>query len=137
MSIEAGMRIVNRENQIARSFRLVIGLREGYEGGILHSTDEVVQAIGQWLAHQRQSGGIYLPGSVTLSTMVYARRSDNAVIHEPVALYDGEVSPEYNADKSDEQILTALQDLSGFLSRAFKQQRVYLRYRETLLILEQ
>ena len=48
--------IVNEENQVARSFRLTIGLIEGYSGGKLHTQEEVGEIVTEWLLEQKYEG---------------------------------------------------------------------------------
>lgn len=131
------MLIIINENQVARSFRLTVGLIEGYgKDGWRHRPEEVGEIIADWLLSQRKAKRPYLPGSVTTGTMYYHNRESAQLIAEPVALYEGDVSPEYNAELSDGEVLTALQELADVLSGKLKQKRVYLRYNGSIQILE-
>jgi hypothetical protein len=132
------LKVVNTENQLAREFRLTIGLQEGYSGeGVLHTPEEVGHIVAEWMHHQRETRGIYLPGSITPSTITYWGRSAQKMLREPIVFYEGLVSPEYNAEVSDEDVLKTLHQLAEVLSRQLKQGRIYLHYRERVIILEQ
>ncbi|HVB19772.1 MAG TPA: hypothetical protein VNF51_00575 [Candidatus Paceibacterota bacterium] len=129
--------VLNKENQIARSFRLGIGLIEGYEEGrTLHKPEEVGEIVARWLLEQRKCGRIYLPGSITKSKMYYYGRTSGSLIVEPVVFYDGEVSPEYNAQLTDEEVISTLQELAELLSTKLGQKRIYLRYNGVFRILQ-
>jgi predicted transcriptional regulator len=128
--------IVNSKNQIARSFRLTVGLIEGYAGGKLHTQEEVGEIIANWLLKQRQNLRPYLPGSITASTMYYYGREAKKLIVEPIVLYEGDVSPEYNADLDNDDVLLALQELAEILANKLNQTRIYLRYNGMIQILE-
>ena len=127
--------VLNKENQIARSFRLGIGLIEGYEGGTPHKPEEVGEIVARWLLEQRKGGRIYLPGSITESKMYYYGRTSDSLIVEPVVFYEGEVSPEYNARLTDNEVILTLQELAEILAVKLNQDRIYLRYNGIFQIL--
>jgi|GEM_PF-3633916 len=101
--------------------------RERYNGEKLYSPDYVSAIILKWLINQRKTEGIYLPGSLTPMTMIYAHRDEGGAT-EPAVHYQGEVSPEYNANVKDEDILLTLKDLADLLAAALGQNRIYVRY---------
>lgn len=132
------LKVVNTKNLVARAFRLTIGLQEGYSGeGILHTPEEVGHIVAEWMRQQREMRGIYLPGSTTTSTITYWGRSAQKMMREPVVFYEGLVSPEYNAEVSDEDVTETLHQLAEVLSCQLRQERIYLHYREQVFILEQ
>ncbi len=128
--------IVNKENRTARSFRLTIGLIEGYMGGKLHTQEEVGEIVASWLLNQRQHHRPYLPGCITASTMYYYGQESKKLITEPVVLYEGDVSPEYNSELTDGEVIAALQELAEILADRLNQTRVYLRYNSIIQILQ-
>lgn len=128
--------IVNKENQIARSFRLTIGLIEGYVGEKLHTQKEVGEIIADWLLNQRQNRRPYLPGSIAASTMYYYGRESKKLITEPVVFYEGDVNPEYNSGLTNGEVISALQELAEILANKLNQTRIYLRYNGIIQILQ-
>ena len=111
-----------------------IGLFEGYKNGKEHTPQEVEHIILDWLKSQHSSGGVYLPGRFDYNTMLYAHHGK--AIDEPLAVYEGEVSPLYNSKLSEAKITAALIELATLLSEKLKQTRIYLTYRDKILILE-
>lgn len=128
--------IVNTNNQVARSFRLTIGLIEGYADGKLHTHEEVGEIVAAWLLEQKQNSKPYLPGCITAGVMYYYARESAKLIAEPVALYEGVVSPEYNAGLADDDVISTLHELVEILATKLKQVRVYLRYHGIIQILQ-
>lgn len=131
------LKAVNQKEQQCRSFCLTVGRREGYGKGAEHSLAEIEKVIGEWLIRQRNAGEPYLPGKITAGTMLYVLRSIEEQVAEPIVSYEGEVSPEYNASRDDDDIIVALTNLAERLADELNQTRIYLRYREKILILEQ
>ena len=60
----------------------------------------------------------------------------NGIRTEPVLTYMGEISPLYHKTLQDEEAIAALCTLAERLARELKQVRIYLSYRDQLLILE-
>ena len=121
------------ENRTRRSFQLVVGLREGYDSPITHSAKEAEAIIAEWLVEQQRDGNPYLPGQLIEGSMLYIH---NGIRTEPVFTYMGEVSPLYHTTLQDEEAIEALCTLAERLARELKQVRIYLSYRDQLLILE-
>ena len=128
--------IVNEENQVARSFRLTIGLIEGYSGGKLHTQEEVGEIVTEWLLEQKRDNKPYLPGCIIAGTIFYYGRESAKLIAEPVALYEGDVSPEYNAGLTDADVISTLHELAVILAERLNQVRIYLRYNGVIQILQ-
>lgn len=129
--------IVNKENEIARSFQLTVGLIEGYTDGKLHDQEEVGKIVAEWLLGQKRDNKPYLPGYITVGTIYYYGRESAKLITEPVALYGGDVSPEYNADLTDDEVISTLHELAEILAVKLNQVRIYLRYGGIIQILQQ
>jgi hypothetical protein len=47
---------------------------------------------------------------------------------EPVAVYEGDVNPEYSPQATDEEVISALQNLADILANRLDQRAIYLRY---------
>jgi hypothetical protein len=111
-----------------------IGLIEGYRGGKQHSLQEAERIIMDWLALQLASGKVYLPGRFDYNRMLYAHHGK--AVTEETAVYEGEVSPLYNSKVSDKKVTATLIELADVLAKKLKQTRIYLTYRDKIIILE-
>ena len=133
-------RIVNIASGLRRSFTLTVGLRQGYgENAVTHGVEEVVDLIVDHLKSRAATGQTYLTGTVVLGEVAYAWPEGEGKAggaHEPTALYQGEVSPLYNKDLSDDEVVVILTDLAQVLANALGQTRVYLAYRESAMIFQ-
>lgn len=127
------LKIINKDKR-RRSFRMSIGLNEGYEGGKRHTLQEAEQVIMDWLASQLALKKVYLPGRFDYNNMLYAHHSKD--IAEPIAVYEGDVSPLYNSKVSDKKITATLIELANVLAKKLKQTWIYLTYRDEILVLE-
>ena len=127
--------IINSD-PLRRSFKMIIGLCEGYSPShrIQHDMGEVESIVGAWLVRHEKLGNGYLPGQLDYRTQQYAR--DGIAITEPSAIYEGEVNPIYNGHATDPENVGTLTELADLLSNSLKQQRIYLCYRDQLFILE-
>jgi hypothetical protein len=50
------MQIINSNNSEKRSFRMTIGLEEGYMGLVVHTKETVKKIISDWLLRAKNSG---------------------------------------------------------------------------------
>ncbi len=125
---------------VRRSFELAVGLRQGYgDSAVTHTVAEVVDLVVDHLKSRVAAGKVYLTGTVVLGEVAYAWPEGPGKAgggHEPIALYQGEVSPLYNAETTDEEAVQILTDLAGHLAEALGQTRVYLVYRETVTVFQ-
>jgi hypothetical protein len=127
------LKIINKDRR-RRSFRMSIGLIEGYSGSKLHTLQEAEQIIMDWSALQLASEKVYLPGRFDYNRMLYAHH--NKAVAEETAVYEGEVSPLYNSKISDKKVTATLIELATLLAKKLKQTRIYLTYRDKIFILE-
>lgn len=128
-------RIINKDDQVRRSFRITLGLEEGYGKGTLHTLEEVGTIVARWLDEQRSVNKPYLPGCITPTTIHYWGRSLGKPVAEPTVFYEGEVSPEHSGNLSDAEVIKTLQELCTLFAKNFRQSRVYFYYRDIYQIL--
>ena len=121
-----------------RPFQIVIGLKEGYGSGIVHSVDDVRKIIKSWMIEALGNnqptitGGILIPG-----TALYAWNSGATGVmanEEETLLFIGEINPLYNADMTDDQAVKCLKSLATRLGEKLNQTRMYVSYRDTIRI---
>jgi hypothetical protein len=131
--------IVRTRNNLRRSFRITLGLREGYaSAALVHTLDEAVAETHLWMKERAEMGQPFLMGSFRPETLVYTWRgaSDGADAPEPSAVFRGEVSVAYNPDLSDDEAKSILNELAARLGERFHQTRVYLCYRDETWIIQ-
>lgn len=121
-----------------KPFKIVLGLVEGYGSNTIREVKEVEDLIEEWMRDRIQKGLFFLTGNVVAGNLVYAwpTKNDPMSTTEPSATFLGDVNPIYNSDISDEDILSALRELAGFLGTKLNQTRVYLSYLDRIEILE-
>ena len=121
-----------------RSFQITVGTRAGYQQGATQADIESVRAAAlEWMKERAAARQPYLTGVLTAGDVLYAYPTENggAAQHEPVVLFQGEVSTLYNRDLTDEQVLGLLNDLAARLAKSTEQTRVYIRFKaETWVI---
>lgn len=123
-----------------RSFQLNIGLEEGYDGLIVHTSEDVERLIAEWMrGRMKDRLSLVTGGTVITGNMLYAWQSGSQagrVNTEPTAIFFGEINPIYNAKMADEEAIEALTDLATFIGRALRQVRMYLLYKEEIIVLQ-
>lgn len=124
-----------------RSFSLTIGLKEGYEiHNYVFAFEDVMEIISDWQRKKVENDLPYLTGTLLKAAILYAWKNElgkGESGNEPVVLYQGEVSPIYHADLSDNEVISLLEDLASVLGTKLSQTRVYITYREEIWILQQ
>jgi hypothetical protein len=68
--------------------------------------------------------------------MLYYSRGREQIVSEPIVLYEGDISPEYNSELTDAVILETLMNLAEIIAQELKQERIYLVYRDHNYILQ-
>lgn len=134
------LKMVNnkKDDRLWLPFRVTVGLIEGYDPTAKrHTLDEVEAIIGDWLVACREEGLPELPGMVSERTMLYLRRNDGALFKEPVAIFEGEVNPlRVPEGISEERLIFTFWGLAQLFVVKFKQERVYLKFDEHTIVLE-
>ena len=123
-----------------RSFQITVGLAEGYgPTAKTHAPAEVVELVLGHLKTRAADGRPYLTGTVSAGEVVYAwpeGPGKSGGGREPNATYSGEVSPLYNKDLGDEQVVEILNDLASELGSALGQTRVYVAFGHETWVLQ-
>jgi len=123
-----------------RSFAVTCGLAAGYGAAAkIHQASEAVEASLSWMKARAAAGLPFLTGSVTTGQVVYAWPNGPGQAgggFEPVARFEGEVSPLYNAAMTDEEAIEILNNLASHLGTAFGQTRVYVVYCGKIWVLQ-
>ena len=119
---------------------MTIGLRQGYGvGAVTHTVEEVVDLVVNHLKSRATAGQTFITGTVVSGEVAYVWPDGQGGAgggHEPIALYKGEVSPLYNEKTSDEEVVQILTDLAQALAEAFGQTRMYMVYRDQVIVFQ-
>jgi hypothetical protein len=74
-------------------------------------------------------GEPFLSGMFTRGEVVYADSGGEAASHrEPVAIFTGEVLPQYASDLDDGTVRELLDELAGEMGRSLEQEEVHIAY---------
>lgn len=134
------LKMVNnkKDDPLWLPFRVTVGLIEGYDATAKrHSIDEVKRIIGKWLLSCKQNGLPELPGMLSEKTMLYSRRTDGELLEEPVAVFEGEVNPlRVPEGTTEERMILSLWGLAEMFVFELNQTRVYLKFDEHMIVLE-
>ena len=89
-----------------REFKITLGLRAGYgPAGRIYDLEEAVRAAHRWMMERAARGEPFLSGMFTRGEVVYADPDGGAASHrEPVAIFTGEVLPQYAGDLDDRTV---------------------------------
>ena len=135
------LKMINHEADDGRwyPFRVTAGLIEGYSTNAkLHRLEEVKEVVKNWWQLCEEENFPKLFGTIDEKTMMYERRKDGEALEEPVVIFEGEVNPlRITADLGEEQYLMALWQLAELLADALNQTRVYIKFKQRTLVLEQ
>ena len=123
-----------------QSFQIVMGLKEGYDSGKIHTKEDVKVFIHQWMEARLTAGlpiitgGILFPGTVVYTwSWGVSKAQFNA---EEVVVFAGEINPLYNTNLNNSDALGTLKDLTRFLGEQLNQTRMYLTYMDEIFIFE-
>jgi hypothetical protein len=87
-----------------REFKITLGLRAGYgSAGRIYDLEEAVRTAHRWMWERAARREPFLSGMFTRGEVVYADSGGEAASHrEPVAIFAGEVLPQYSGDLDDD-----------------------------------
>ena len=120
-----------------RSFSITLGLVRGYD--TQHPSfneEEVVHIIKEWTKKRILRHEPIIAGMVSAMTLIYPVRNQknnqeaSRVIEEPGVIFSGSLSPNYDNNRSDKEVIETLNGLAQHLGREMGQKRVYLSYCE-------
>ena len=81
------------------------------------------------MAERAARGEPFLSGMFTRGEVVYADPEAGAAGHrEPVAIFTGEVLPQYAGDLDDRTVRELLDELAGEMGRALEQEEIHIAY---------
>ena len=114
-------RLVPASEGPRREFKITLGLRAGYgSAGRIYRLEEAIRT-----AHRRAARGApFLSGMVTRGEVLYADSGGDAPSHrEPVAIFTGEVLPQYAGDLDDGTVRELLGELATQMGQRLEQVR--------------
>lgn len=141
--ILAGIQILDgvQTRMEKRTFEITLGLRRGYgDDAQVIDGAQAVTAIKEWTNTRIAAGHPVLQGKFWYGQgvgLVYPMRNgiDADVLptatEEPLFMFTGEMSPKYDAGRSDAEVILTLRDLAMYLGRKFDQKRMYYSFRGT------
>ena len=123
-------RLVPASEGPRREFKITLGLRAGYGlAGRIYDLEEAVRTAHHWMWERAARGEPFLSGMFTRGEVVYADSGGAAASHrEPVAIFAGEVLPQYAGDLDDGTVRELLDELAGEMGRTLEQEEVHIAY---------
>jgi hypothetical protein len=113
-----------------REFKITLGLRAGYgPSGRIYDLEEAVRTAHRWMTERAARGAPFLSGMFTRGEVVYADPGGGDASHrEPVAIFTGEVLPQFAGDLDDGTVRKLLDELAEEMGRALEQEEVHIAY---------
>src|SRR6202521_1195736 len=98
-----------------REFKITLGLRAGYgPAGRIYDLDEAVRTAHHWMTGRAARGEPFLSGMFTRGEVVYGDPGGGTASHrEPVAIFTGEVLPQYAGGLDDRTVRDLLDELAS------------------------
>jgi hypothetical protein len=123
-------RLVPASEGRRREFKITLGLRAGYgSAGRIYDLEEAVRTAHQWMRERAARDEPFLSGMFTRGEVLYAASGGEAASHrEPVAIFTGEVLPQYAGDLDDGTVGHLLDELAGEMGRSLEQEEVHIAY---------
>jgi hypothetical protein len=115
-----------------REFKITLGLRAGYgTAGRIYDLEEAIRTAHRWMRERAAGGAPFLSGMFTRGEVLYADSGGDAASHrEPVAIFTGEVLPQYAGDLDDGTVRELLDELATEMGRNLEQEEVHIAYRD-------
>ena len=109
-----------------REFKITLGLRAGYgPGGRIYDLEQAVRTAHRWMTERAARGEPFLSGMFTRGEVLYADAEGGSASHrEPVAIFTGEVLPQYAGDLDDGTVRKLLDELASEMGRALEQEEI-------------
>src|SRR5438445_8067977 len=123
-------RLVPASEGPRREFKITLGLRAGYgSAGRIYDLEEAVRTAHRWMWERAARREPFLSGMFTRGEVVYADSGGEAASHrEPVAIFAGEVLPQYSGDLDDDTVRELLDELAGEMGHALEQEEIHISY---------
>jgi hypothetical protein len=125
-------RLVPASEGPRREFKITLGLRAGYgSAGGIYRLEEAIRTAHRWMRERAARGAPFLSGMVTRGEVLYADSGGDAPSHrEPVAIFTGEVLPQYAGDLDDGTVRELLDELATQMGQCLEQEEVHIAYRD-------
>lgn len=125
-------RLVPASEGPRREFKITLGLRAGYgSAGRIYRLEEAIRTAHRWMRERAARGAPFLSGMVTRGEVLYADSGGDAPSHrEPVAIFTGEVLPQYAGDLDDGTVRELLDELATQMGQCLEQEEVHIAYRD-------
>ena len=123
-------RLVPASEGPRREFKITLGLRAGYgPTGRIYDLEEAVRVAHHWMRDRAARGEPFLSGMFTRGEVIYADQGGEAASHrEPVAIFTGEVLPQYAGDLDDATVRQLLDELAEEMGQMLEQEEVHISY---------
>ncbi len=126
-------RRLQREFQVMNHQWFEIGIRlcEGFEEPCAqHDISEVLAAFASWISMRRERGEFFVTGMIHPAILTFPYRRDGAdgskIMQHQVAICRGALIPDYDRDRSEEEVLNTVIHLAKYLGQSVKQPIVYV-----------
>ncbi|MFA6995348.1 MAG: hypothetical protein WC249_02970 [Patescibacteria group bacterium] len=123
-----------------KDFEVTFGLRKGYQAdGGEFSLESATGFIQEWMQGRVNKHLAILTGKVNSINLVYPVRNTedgSRVTIEPSVSYSGILSPHYDKNRQEEEIIQTLNSLAEFIGKKLEQKRIYLSFKNKSWIIE-
>ncbi|MFA4819258.1 MAG: hypothetical protein WC621_05465 [Patescibacteria group bacterium] len=123
-----------------KDFEITFGLRKGYQGeGGEFSIESATGFIQEWMQERINSRLPILTGKVDYINLIYpVRNTENGtrVTIEPSISYSGILSPVYDKNRKEEEVINTLNSLAEFIGKKLEQKRIYLSFKGKSWVIE-
>jgi len=123
-----------------KDFEITFGLRKGYQAdGGEFSLESATGFIQEWMQERINKHLPILTGKVDSINLVYPVRNaedGSRVTIEPSISYSGILSPHYDKNRKEEEIIQTLNSLAEFIGKKLEQKRIYISFKNKSWIIE-
>ena len=132
--------LVPTRTNVRRSFKIICGLREGYNvNAKICEGKGVIDAVHQWMKKRAQKDEPFLTGSFSREVLTYTWKGaeNNNDAPEPAIVFQGEVSIAHNPQMEDKEAIELLNEIAIIIATSTKQTRIYVAYGDEIWILQE
>lgn len=123
-----------------KDFEVTFGLRKGYQAdGGEFSIESATGFIQKWMQERILHHLPILTGKVDYISLVYpVRNSEDGtrVTIEPSVSYSGILSPVYDKNRKESEVINTLNSLAEFIGKKLEQKRIYLSFKGKSWVIE-
>ncbi len=111
-----------------RRFEMTFLLRDGYQSGAKEFTKQNAEkAYAEWMQKRCDAEQKFVTGLMDTCTVTFPLGGKN-VVQAPGVMLSGSLSPLYDKDRPDFEVVETLKSLAGFIARRLNQPRVYFSF---------